>query len=370
MIISMNSPSLRNTVKMIIMGLILLFPLSTWACHDKDPECGDPTPWAGFTQIVLKQSSIDASNVAIWKASFDHQRNDILIETVTKNTGKTTKGFIAMVGGRIMLSKDLKMESGYEIDYLDGPVLSIKLLMIVLSRVFPNGPEDVTGTVTIDKNDKTGIRYATPSASGYIPAPWSVQGYIEKKSEENFTYDIALTFPINQKMKKEQTYTLKMAGELSMLNHAVFLNSQSLNGWTTYGLGPRQIKYNKSTIIDNGATPSEEPTYKTIGDIRAFITTENHPGHRDVTKNFTGFWEEKCEQPFGLQIKHYGDEGKYSVVFCGPGGCGDPSESRLSFITGDKHWEVISEEKLIQIGRSGDRKTYIRCTKETNPVLK
>jgi hypothetical protein len=352
------------------MGSIIFFPLSTWGGNEKDPECGDPTAWSRFTRVVLKQSSPNSTDYTIWKASFDHQRNDILIETNSKTEDNATEGSIAMVGGRIMLSKGLKMESGYEIDYLDSPVLSIKLLMIVLSRVFPGGPADVAGMVTIDNKDKTGIKYATPSASGYIPAPWSVKGKITKNSENNLTYEIALTLPINQKKDGNQTYTLQMAGELNMLNHAVFLDSQSLSGWTTYGLGPRKIKQQEGTILDYGATSSEEETYKIIGDIRAFIAAENHPGHRDTTKNFTGFWKEKCEQAFGLQIKPYGNDGKYSVVFCGPGGCGEPSESRLTFITGDKHWEVIDEEKLIQIGRSGDREIYIRCTKETNPVLK
>ncbi|MDD3815381.1 MAG: hypothetical protein PHZ02_12145 [Desulfocapsaceae bacterium] len=366
----MRSHSVCRIISILIISAFLLFPVATWAGHDKDPECGDPTAWARFTSVVLKQSSLGSTDSAVWKASFDHQTNDILIETDISNSGTSNKGFIAMVGGRIMLSKGIKLDPGYEIDSLDAPVLSIKLLMIVLSRVFPNGPTEVVGSIAIDKNDKTGIKYATPSASGYIPAPWLVKGNIAKASENNLTFDLALTFPIEQRNKNDQKYTLLMAGEFSMLNHAVFLDSQSLNGWTTYGLGPRQIKQPKSTILDYGATPSMEETYKTIGDIRALIAAENHPGYRDTTKDFTGFWKEKCDQAFGLQIMHYGNEGKYSVVFCGPGGCGEPSESRLTFITEDKHWEVINEDKLIQIGRSGDRDTYIRCTKETNPVLK
>jgi hypothetical protein len=122
--------------------------------------------------------------------------------------------------------------------------------------------------------------------------------------------------------------------------------------------------------MDYGAKPQEDARYKTVGDIRAFIAAENDPGVRDTTKDFTGFWKEKCDQSFGLQIKHHGDEGKYSIVFCGPGGCGDPSESRLTFITGDKRYEVVSESELVEIDRSGSRETYHRCTKDTNPVLK
>jgi hypothetical protein len=319
---------------------------------------------------VLNQSSLGSPEVVEWKASFDHETNDMLIDTNVRGSSTSMTGSIAMVGGRIMLSKGLKLDPGYEIDSLDSPVLSIKLVMIVLGRVFPGGPAEVIGHKDIDRTDKIGIKYASPSASGYIPAPWVVKGKVQKFAEGNVTFDLALTFPGEQGDKTSKTYTMKMIGELSMLEHAVFLDTDLLDGWKTYGLGPRKMKQAASTIIDYGATPEQVASYQTIGDIRAFIASENHPGNKDSTKDFTGFWKEKCDQAFGLQIMHQGNEGKYSVVFCGPGGCGETSESRLTFITGDKLWEVVNEDELVQIGRSGDRETYYRCTKETNPVLK
>jgi hypothetical protein len=279
-------------------------------------------------------------------------------------------GTIAMVGGRVMLTKGLKLEPGYEIDALDAPVLSIKLVMIVLGRVFPKGPEEVTGARNIGRTNTIGIKYATPSASGYIAPPWHVKGKVNKLADGTVTFDMALTFPLEQTDKKNRTYTMNMSGQLSMLGRPVFLDADSLDGWTTYGIGPQEVKQGASTILDYGAKPEESTRYKTIGDIRAFIAAENHPGFKDAAKDFTGFWKKKCEEAFGLQVMHYGSDGKYSIVFCGPGGCGDPSESRLTFITGDKRYEVVSEAELIEIGLSGDRETYHRCTKDTHPVLK
>lgn len=366
----MSRYSLFCLVCIAFLVFFFALPFPPKAACDKDPECGDPTAWAGFTRVVLKQSSLGSPEVVEWKASFDHETNDMLIDTDMRGSSTPITGSIAMVGGRIMLSKGLKLEPGYEIDALDLPVLSMKLVMIVLGRVFPAGPAHFTGQKDIDRTDKIGIKYATPSASGYIQAPWVVKGKVHKLAEGNVTFDLALTFPVKQGDKTSKTYTMKMTGELSMLGHAVFLDTDLLDGWTTYGLGPRQINQAASTILDYGATPDQGASYQTIGDIRAFIAEENHPGYKDLTKDFTGFWKEKCEQAFGLQIMHQGNEGKYSVVFCGPGGCGEPSESRLTFITGDKRWEVVNEDELVKIGRSGDRETYYRCTKETNPVLK
>jgi len=367
---SMGRNSFFCVTCIAILSFFLSLPLPTWATSDKDPECGDPTAWANFTRVVLKQTSPGSSKVVEWHASFDHETNDMLIDTEMRGSNTLITGNIALVGGQIMLSKGLTLEPGCEIDSLDAPVLSIKLVMIVLGRVFPKGPAEVSGLRDIDRTDKIGIKYATASASGYIPAPWTVKGKVHKIAGGNVTFELALTFPLEQKEKNTSTYTMTMIGELSMLNHAVFLDSDVLDGWTTYGIGPHQIKQEARTILDYGATPDKGTSYKTIGDIRAFIAAENHPGFKDSTKDFTGFWKEKCDQAFGLQIMHQGNEGKYSIVFCGPGGCGDPSESRLSFITGDKQYEVVSEDELVEVGRSGYRETYHRCTKETHPILK
>jgi hypothetical protein len=65
----------------------------------------------------------------------------------------------------------------------------------------------------------------------------------------------------------------------------------------------------------------------------------------------------------------YGTGGKYSVVFCGPGGCEDPGPENSTFITKDPNYQVISEN-TIQTRGSDDWSTYHKCTQETHPVLK
>lgn len=367
--IKRSPPPFMRCASIAMLVLLAALPLASSAACDKDPECGDPTAWAGFTRILLKQSSPGYPGGYEWVASFDHKSVDMKIDTDMRSPDLSMKGVIALVGGRIMMSKGLKLEPGYEIDALDAPVLGMKLVMIVLGRVYPKGPGELSGQRRIDRTDRTAIKYATSSASGYIPAPWRVKGRVTKRADGGVTFDLALTSSVKQKGGKSSSLTMKMAGELGMASGPVFRDADSLDGWTTYGLGPRQVKQGSSTILDYGATPDQEARYRTIGDIRAFIAAENHPGIRDETKNFTGFWKEKCDQSFGLQIMHQGSEGKYSIVFCGPGGCGDPAESRLTYITGDKRWEVVSEDELIEIGRSGDRERYLRCTKETRPVL-
>jgi len=360
---------IRMTV-ILFVAVFLAMPISVSASCSKDPECDDVSTWSAFTRIALKQSVSGSPETIEWVGLFDHKNLDASINIATHGSDNPMTGTVALVGGQVMLTKGLKLQPGYEIDALDAPVLSMRLVMIVLKRIFPKGPDDIARTAEINRTDKVGIKYATPSASGYIAAPWQVKGKVARLDKGAVSFDLALTFPMEQQDKQTGKMTIYMRGEFSVLGRPVFQDTDSLDGWTTYGLGPQQTKQGSSTILDYGAKPKESSLYRSIGDIRAFISAENHPGIKDDSMDFTGFWKQKCDESFGLQIKHYGDEGKYSIVFCGPGGCGDPSESRLTFITGDKRYKVVSESELVEIGRSGDRQTYFRCTKNTNPVLK
>jgi len=354
----------------LCVAALFVTPTSVSASCDKDPECDDVSAWAVFTRIALRQS-VSGSNEAIeWVGLFDHKTLDVSIDVATHGSKDPMAGTVGLVGGQVMLTKGLKLQPGYEIDALDAPVLSMRLVMILLKRVFPKGPDQIVGSIAVDQTGRVGIKYATPSASGYIAAPWHVKGKVSRLADGTLPFELMLSFPLPQQDKQTSSLTITMKGEFAVLGRPVFRDTDSLDGWTTYGLGPQKTKQGSNTILDYGAKPQGDTRYRTIGDIRAFIAAENHPGVKDATKDFTGFWKKKCDEPFGFQIKHYGDEGKYSIVFCGPGGCGDPSQSRLTFITGDKRYEVVSDGELMQIARSGDRETYYRCTKDTNPVLR
>jgi hypothetical protein len=355
-----------------LFWLIVLFaiPVAVSASCDKEPECDDVSAWAVFTRITLAESVATAGESVEWSGSFDHKTLDVSIEIVTHGAKEPMTGTVAMVGGQVMMTKGLRLEPGYEIDALDAPVLSMRLVMSLLSRVFPQGPGQVVGTKHFDRVDRVGIQYATPSASGYIPPPWSLKGAASRAPDGAILFDMTLTFSSEEQTGPRANATLILRGKLARLDRPVFRDAESLEGWTTYGLGVQTKQQGSGTVVDYGAAPQATARFKTIGDVRGYIAAENDPGKRDTTKDFTGFWKAKCEEPFGLQIKHIGSGGEYSIVFCGPGGCGDHSTSRPTFITGDKWYDVVSESELVQISRSGERKTYYRCTKDTNPVLR
>ena len=130
----------------------------------------------------------------------------------------------------------------------------------------------------------------------------------------------------------------------------------NLETWKVFGVGPQSRKQQGATILDYGAAPATT-IYKTVADVRKQLAADDYAGELDPARDFTGFWKTDCADAFGLQIKHFGTDGKYSIVFCGPGGCGDPAdEGRKTFITKDPHFQVVSEDELKQqtAGRLGN----------------
>jgi hypothetical protein len=334
--------------------------------RDKCGECGSIEDWATFTSISLTLSHSGQPPIATWKGRFDHKANDIVIDAdVTADPGRM-KGSIAMVGGRVMLTKGMKLERAYEIDALDGPVLSMQLVLRLLDRVFPKGPSSIPQERRIDRKDPIAIKYATPSASGRIPAPWHLSGKVAKTTLGAVTYDLVLEYPGEGRGGKTGSEKMHMVGELGVLAEPVFRDDSSVEGWTPYGVGPQEEKSGDSTILDYGAK-RHEVVFRTVGDVRGYIADEFGPGKRDATKDFTGSWKGKCAEDFGLKILHRGDEAKYAVLFCGPGGCDDVETATLTYITGDKGYTVVNDDEILS-GRGAGKQRYVRCSKEVGSI--
>jgi len=298
-----------------------------------------------------------------WRGSVDKETDDIQIDVEETLSRHAVRGRILLIGGHVMALQGPIAEPGYEIDALDGPMLELQLVEKVLSRVLPGGPTSVHATAEIDFTDKeTGIQIATPSAGGVIQAPWRATGRVSRLASGGVQYQLALT-----SRKSEQdaaTRTQVLSGKLFEATRPRIDDRLRLSAWTLFRVGPQSKEVNGSRIIDYGAAPTA--AYKTVADVRKEIEAEESPGQPDHSKDFTGFWKTNCDDAFGLQIKHIGTDGEYSVVFCGPGGCENPAQTRLTFITKDPHYQILSADQI----RLADGDIYHRCTNETNPILK
>jgi hypothetical protein len=361
--------TLRRTL--IALSLVLLAFRTIAADAPCDDPCGKPTSWFDFNVFTLKVTQPNSKGYGLWHGQWDKDSMDIQIEAETSDGSASKTRSILMISGRVMAVKGEVGERGYEMDALDGAVLQQQLVLRLLGAALPDGAKDFKGSREIDySREKTGIQFATPSAEGFIAPPWRVKGTVKLVAPDVVEYDLALTSGVKGKpIGQGGIYASNFSGRLSKSSSAKLDDSMSLEGWTIFGVGVQTKKTGDGTIYDYTSAPAAE-VYKTIADIRRKVAADNYPGERDANKDFTGFWKSKCEDAFGLQIKASGADGKYSIVFCGPGGCGNPDGGRKTFITGDKNFEVVSEDEFFEINRSGEKQRSVRCTKDPHPILK
>ena len=335
-----------------------------------DP-CGKPTVWEDFNVFQVKMSVPSKPGYTSYQGQFDQESLDFQIDVETSDGKKVSRGRILVIGGREMATRGPVTEPGHEIDALDAAVLQRQLVTRLLGEVLPKGPEEVQGMRKIDfKKEKTGIQFATPSVQGFIAPPWHVSGDVKIVAQDFIEYELMLTSGTKGKpLDQGGEYAANFSGRLSKIASAKIDDTMPLDEWRVFGLGVQTRKEGNSTVYDYGAAPTSE-TYKTVAEVRKKIARDDYPGELDPSKNFTGFWKEDCEEAFGLQIMPYGKDGKYSVIFCGPGGCGTPGEDgRNTFITKDPNYEVVSENE-IKISNSNGWDTYHKCTRDTHPILK
>ena len=354
----------------VLVG-VLFTSLSIFAAQQTpcDEACGKPTPWDNFNVFAIKVAAPGQQGYQFLNGRFDNDSSDAQIDIENSDGRSTKKGKILLIGGRFIAIQGPISEEGYEIDALDGAVLQLRMVVGVLGEVLPSGPAGITVQRIVDfRNEKTGLHFATPSAEGGIAAPWSVKGSVKATDHDSFAFDLVVTSATRRNAVDSGQFTESLVGTLSKATNAKIDDSMALDGWKVLALGIQTRKQDGGTVYDYGAG-SPATGYKTITDIREKIVSDDYPGELDPAKDFTGFWKEDCEQAFGLQIMHHGSDGRYTVVFCGPGGCGDSEEATKTFINKDPQYEIVSEEEIKT--RAGDGwDTYHRCTKDPHPVLK
>jgi hypothetical protein len=237
----------------------------------KGAECDRNTPWKKLTQVSLIASEPDSPALEIYRAEFDPARGDVAINVDLRRADGDVRGTVAMVGGRVLLTRGLAVETGRELEAFDLPMLNIQLAQILLGRALPEGPDTLRGERRIEHQGKVPIDYGTAGARGRIEAPWKVTGRVARVQTGAIHYDLLLEAPLKDTRKKGEKLRMQLQGELAMLGRAVFPDDAKLDGWTAYIVGPRAEKRGDRTVMVFGATPERAGRFATVADVREYI---------------------------------------------------------------------------------------------------
>ena len=226
-----------------------------------------PASWNGFTAVTITFAE-GTSPGTTWSGVFDEATRDFLLDVQLRDP-ELVRGKVGLVGGRMMIVQGLNLTRGAEIDAMDGPILSMRLALTVLERLFPDGPASIKGLTNVNhKDDDVAIRFATPSASGQIPAPWSATGKVENYNQGVVNFDLVLTLPAANPAAKAPLGKMTLKGRLSSRTQPVFRDDMPLAGWGIYSLGPVRRPEGGVSL---GVKPETGADVKTIGELKASL---------------------------------------------------------------------------------------------------
>jgi hypothetical protein len=320
-----------------------------------------PTGWNRFNAFALSVSRDGSTNRISWNGAAAFDTGDLRLDLDQTSDGARESGTALVVGGQALVAHGMHLPAGNEIDVVDAAVLSYRLVCSALAVVFPEGPDKFRGANQVEHVEwKTPLRVGTQSGGGRIPVPWFLRGAVSRQDDGTISFDFTLS--PGDALAAASAKALRYTGTLRVTTRPPLDDSASLNGWQVFSLGPRKLKQGGATTLDYGAS-ARQGEVQTIGGLRAVLAAERakelDPGKPDATKDFTGFWKWDCADNHGLRIQRTSKKEPYTVVFCGPGGCGD-DDGRRTFITGDSHYQVVGSDEIRE--KSGDDwKTLRRC---------
>ncbi len=232
------------------------------ANHAKTESEKADSAWYSPTRVTLRAQEQGTSAVMIYEISGNQ---DLKITMNTTENGKQQTGEIMLINGQRqwMLAKNLPLEKGYEIDALDVPVLSLKLVLELLRAAVPGGPSQIKEKTTFNVHEEIrSIAVNTASASGGLEAPWSLQATIEPTAADQSSFELTAkhmeTMHVSGTWQKEAT-------------PLAFSDEMPLDGWQILGIGPIKTTNGNETILDYGAQISNKHP-KTLGELRKVAT--------------------------------------------------------------------------------------------------
>jgi hypothetical protein len=257
-----------------LAALLFLFFVAEAAiadCGEVEDICAANSLWAQSHTASVRVQREKNPDFALWEFTFG-AGNDLLLK-INSHQGKTqTRGTILLVSGRAMLTKDLAIHRGYEIDALDAPILMYQLVVSLLSQAVPEGPDKLAASRKISVSEsKRAIRIATQSASGRFPPPWRVNGSINKKGPLQFEYSLTLAYPTEDNHKMA---TMVLSGKWNKVSAPLTLkDTMSIEGWSLHTIGPFSVKQEGITVFDYGAQakPSE---IRSLGELRKALAKD------------------------------------------------------------------------------------------------
>jgi hypothetical protein len=253
----------RRAVHVLLLCIIAGPAAATDLPCPDDPSllCADASPWYQATRLQLRFSDPQIGESGRWNLAIQDRAN-MRIDAQSRRARKLNAGQIVLASGRVMLTKGLTLEKGYEVDVLNEPLLYYQLLAVVLDRAFPDGPAKFKEASVVGVEEAVrGIRLATHGATGLIGAPWSASGFLKRRDAQTVDFSLKVNFYFEPENAR-RVVTLQGAWKKAARAPALAA-SMSLEGWKVRAIDRETLRPQTLAILDYGP--------RTLGDLQAAL---------------------------------------------------------------------------------------------------
>ncbi len=157
--------------------------------------------------------------------------------------GELRTGELLLVGGQALLVRGYP-EEATGLALVDSPMLMLQLLLVLVQKAVPEGPDAVEGNQAVGLADEDrALLLDTGLAHGGFPAPWELQGQLLRADEGPIGFELDFQFsPGGASTSRNRSY-IRLSGALDYRDREFPLGGdESLEGWSIFLLdegGPR-----------------------------------------------------------------------------------------------------------------------------------
>jgi hypothetical protein len=276
--------SFASAVTPMLALLLATTPAIATDCSESTDPCGTQIQWSQFESIHLQSGQVAGPPGLTADLRVSRDNGDFQIDVDIADAKQPQHGIIMVVAGRVMVSQGLALKPGAEVDALDEPLLALMLVGKLLGRALPAGPASVNSPHRVSHVDTAaGIHYATPSAEGFIPPPWSVEGLVKRGPDRSYEFDLLLKWLSADTANTRHATAMSLKGNLKHEAGFRLDDDMVLEGWRVIDLGPGAGQSKARTRLEYGARPATQPS-RTIGDIRTRLaSTQSNTSNASAT---------------------------------------------------------------------------------------
>jgi hypothetical protein len=261
------------------VGILFAIAATLTSAQSKQPQgpAEAASEWVKGNRVLLGVTQEGAGFSAQWRFQRS-AHGDIVLDLEETRAGQMRAGSLVLVQNGALLARDIPLERGRELDAFNGPLLMLQLVLRVLERAAPGGPQSIKAETKIDLSERDKpVKVSGIGAEGEFFAPWSAKGVLGPAPGGQIRFE--LQFVSSSRARSGVPYQSHIVGIWNNAPPPVQLpDSMSLRGWRGFQIKPAVKARGAVNSVGLGTSPPM--AFTNMGEVRLRVAQWADEGAR------------------------------------------------------------------------------------------